>query len=331
MKLVKLYNDTNIAGEILLKPLKFSVSKFGRAFTSCNSQKISNEKAFLEVMKKIAYFVIGFFGTIVTSPFALVGLVVKGVANHSVQKKLTPENKKSSLKTETAIHANPPLTVTENSVQKLYEYPGDLSPDAKKEIDTYFLNENTLCISFFEKSPISISIRNQDLFQSEAEIIVNAANKHLGGGGGIDGAIHNKGGKRYAQAHHHLQRKYNSSYTCGYAEMIDSGDLKKYNNINHVIVVAGPCGKSSPKKESELYSCYYNSLVLALQHKSIAFPAISTGIFGFPKDRAAAISLRAIGDFIANYPHTSLKAISIHFLTSKELQDYENAAKIGVI
>ena len=117
--------------------------------------------------------------------------------------------------------------------------------------------------------------------------------------------------------------------------MIDSGELKR-SGIDKVIVVAGPQGATDPQKENELYSCYYNSLVLAhSQNKiSIAIPSISTGIFGFPKERASAISLKAIKDFISKNPETTLKNISIHILSDdleadrRDLLKYQAAVQV---
>ena len=102
-------------------------------------------------------------------------------------------------------------------------------------------------------------------------------------------------------------------------------DLIQKYNIENVIVVAGPQGVTTPSKEAELYSCYFNTLLLAdKQNKtSIAFPSISTGIFGFPKDRAAAISLKAIQDFVDKHPNTQLKTISIHYLPNDPISDLE--------
>ena len=79
----------------------------------------------------------------------------------------------------------------------------------------------------------------------------------------------------------------------------------------------GPQGpKSDFTRESQLYSAYYNSLLLASSQrkKSVALPWISTGIFGFPRDRAAAVALRAVADFMKNNPETDLTTISIHAL-----------------
>lgn len=126
-----------------------------------------------------------------------------------------------------------------------------------------------------------------------------------------------------------MQKQYRGKYTEGYAAIINSGSLKA-KGIHHVIVVAGPQGpRSNSQKENQLYSCYYNSLVLAHEQgkTSIAFPSISTGIYKFPKDRAAAISLKAVSDFIKQHPTSHLTQISIHFLgkESDHLAPYQSA------
>lgn len=182
----------------------------------------------------------------------------------------------------------------------------------KGELTAKFQDDYRLNI---EGSGFDISIRRQDLFASRAQAIVNAANTHLGGGGGIDGAIHSRGGADYANAHAQLKRLYQGSYVEGHAAMIESGELKQKDNIDWVIVVAGPYGASTKIKEDQLYSCYFNSLMLAHEKglTSLAFPSISTGLFGFPLDRGAAVSLQAIRDFIQQYPASQLKTISIHF------------------
>lgn len=173
----------------------------------------------------------------------------------------------------------------------------------------------TLKIEFKDHLAMNVTIRQQDIFQSAAQVIVNAANSHLGGGGGIDGAIHRKGGTTYAAGHKALKDQYKGQYVLGHAVMIGSGNLNE-SGIDSVIVVAGPQGVTDKAKEGQLYSCYYNSLQLAESQgkESIAFPFISTGIFRFPKDRAAQIAMRAISDFITSHPNSKLKTISVHVL-----------------
>jgi len=144
-------------------------------------------------------------------------------------------------------------------------------------------------------------------------------------GAAVDGDIHKKGGGDggpYEKAHDALRMHYNGNFKEGFASMIDSGENLKKIKIENVIVVAGPKGipkgvgtyTTTQDTENRLYSCYLNSLLLADKQgaKSIAFPSISTGIFGFPGDRAAAISLRAMQDFISMRPKTQLLNISIY-------------------
>lgn len=214
---------------------------------------------------------------------------------------------------------------------KIRSYPGDLQAQKKSSWKVEKSGDlKTLYLTSSTHPGYKFTIRDQKLFDSKAEVIVNAANTHLGGGGGIDGAIHDNGGPQkgganylYAKAHKELKKAYgghdtqDASYPSGFAAMIQSGNLTK-NGIDNVIVVAGPQGSPDTTKEGQLYSCYYNSLeLLHSQGKTrIAFPAISTGIFGFPKDRAAAISLRAVSDFMDKYPQANL-TISIHALPTK--------------
>ena len=204
-------------------------------------------------------------------------------------------------------------------------FTGDLTQLQKADLKPHFVDDYTLAITFQKHPEINLTIRRQDIFTSKAQVIVNAANTHLGGGGGIDGAIHQQGGAEYAKAHRELQTVYKAHYIEGHAAMIGSGSLKEKYNIENVIVVAGPQGATSPSKENELYSCYFNTLVLAAEQNktSVAFPSISTGIFEFPKDRAAAISLKAIQDFVDKHPNTQLKTISIHYLPNEPISDLE--------
>ena len=203
-------------------------------------------------------------------------------------------------------------------------YPGDLKKEDKQD---YTLQANDECV-ICEIEEVRIGIWRKDIFQSKADVIVNAANKELWGGGGIDGAIHEQGEAAYQRAH---QRDLKSHLApdglmSGQAFMIPSGEINKKFNIPHVIVIAGPklFQGSTPTAEqnNQLYSCYFNSLVLAHEQgkKCIAFPSISTGKFNFPSEQAAQISSRAIYDFIKTYPQTSLNHITIHFFHDQDLE-----------
>ena len=158
----------------------------------------------------------------------------------------------------------------------------------------------------------NFQIRRESIFDSKAQVIVNDANTQLTGGGGIDGAIHTKGGVAYAGHHTVLSNNYNKSYPEGYATIVPFTDSTTQGSTTNVIIVAGPNAQDG--YDSKLYNCYRNSLELAHKQRktSIAFPAISTGIFDGDMNKSAEISLRAVSDFITANPKTQLKTISIH-------------------
>jgi O-acetyl-ADP-ribose deacetylase (regulator of RNase III) len=129
-----------------------------------------------------------------------------------------------------------------------------------------------------------------DITDLETDAIVNAANSGLGLGGGVAGAIRRKGGPT-------IQQECNRIGHCpvGGAVITGGGDLK----ARHVIHAVGPLG-SDPDADALLADATRNSLALADQHnlKSIAFPAISTGIFGYPLDRCATVMLSTAIDYL---------------------------------
>ena len=115
------------------------------------------------------------------------------------------------------------------------------------------------------------------------------------GGGGVDGAIHRKGGKAILEACIQIRNK-QGSCKIGEAVITTAGNLPS----KYVIHTVGPVWNGDKEEKSKLLAeCYTNSLNLAIQNgiKSIAFPNISTGIYHFPKDKAAEIAVRTIRDF----------------------------------
>jgi len=123
-----------------------------------------------------------------------------------------------------------------------------------------------------------------DITTLTVDAIVNAANSSLLGGGGVDGAIHRKAGPKLAEA-------------CRMLHGCKTGQAKITGGYNlparHVIHTVGPVWQGGDQGEAELLeSCYRNSVALAVEHdiQSLAFPAISTGIYRFPADRAARIA-----------------------------------------
>ncbi len=128
-----------------------------------------------------------------------------------------------------------------------------------------------------------------DITEQNVDAIVNAANSTLLGGGGVDGAIHAKGGPKILEACHEIRStRFPSGLPTGEAVLTTAGQLP----ARHVIHTVGPITEVSKKPDaSKLAACYRNSLALAAQHglRSIAFPAISTGAYGYPPDRAAPV------------------------------------------
>lgn len=130
----------------------------------------------------------------------------------------------------------------------------------------------------------------------EVDAIVNAANSGLSGGGGVDGAIHKAGGISINKACEELIRTQGTIRT-GDAVITTSGNLL----ARYVIHTVGPVWKGGQKQEDQkLENCYWNSLKLAVDYfcRTIAFPNIATGIYGFPKDRAARIAVETICKFL---------------------------------
>lgn len=97
-------------------------------------------------------------------------------------------------------------------MKELRPYTGALTPSEKSNLKMSSPDEKTLKSSFKKYPKFNVTIRREDLFDSSAQVIVNAANTHLGGGTGIDGAIHQKGGDVYKKAHKALQEKYAAKY-----------------------------------------------------------------------------------------------------------------------
>jgi O-acetyl-ADP-ribose deacetylase (regulator of RNase III) len=130
-----------------------------------------------------------------------------------------------------------------------------------------------------------ITIKQGDITKEDVDVIVNAANTHLAGGGGVDGAIHRAAGPSVLEE----CRKIGGCKT-GEAVITNGGSLK----ARKIIHTPGPVWHGGRRNEAQLLrNCYENSLLLAKKHnlKTIAFPAISTGVYGYPIAEAAKIAL----------------------------------------
>jgi O-acetyl-ADP-ribose deacetylase (regulator of RNase III) len=143
-----------------------------------------------------------------------------------------------------------------------------------------------------EVNPDRIRIFEGDIVKMKVDAIVNAANNTLLGGGGVDGAIHRAAGSK-------LLEECRTLNGCPTGETkITAGYLLPAKYIIHTV---GPVWQGGEKGEDELLaSCYRKSLELARKYsiKTIAFPAISTGAYGFPPERAAGIAIYQIREFL---------------------------------
>ena len=143
-----------------------------------------------------------------------------------------------------------------------------------------------------------VGVRVGDITREAADAIVNAANSSLMGGGGVDGAIHRAGGPAILEECHELRRtRYPDGLPTGEAVATTAGRLP----ARFVIHTVGPVWGQHRGREPELLaSCYRNSLALAARSEltTVAFPAISTGVYGYPKPEAAAVASRAIKEFL---------------------------------
>ena len=144
-----------------------------------------------------------------------------------------------------------------------------------------------------------------DITRFPSDVIVNAANSSLLGGGGVDGAIHRAAGPELLEA----CRKLHGAST-GEAKMTDAFRITSAKKIVHTV---GPVYTGlNPERSAELLaSCYRNSLDLATSYRSVAFPAISTGVYHYPIADAALVAVRTIRDWLAGHPETSLETVTL--------------------
>ncbi|RKD23645.1 O-acetyl-ADP-ribose deacetylase (regulator of RNase III), contains Macro domain [Caminicella sporogenes DSM 14501] len=135
-----------------------------------------------------------------------------------------------------------------------------------------------------------------DITKEDTEAIVNAANSSLLGGGGVDGAIHKAGGPKILEECKEIRKRQGKCPT-GEAVITTGGNLK----AKYVIHTVGPVWKGGNNNEPKLLAnAYKNSLKLAHKYniKTIAFPSISTGVYGYPKEKACIVALNAVKEML---------------------------------
>ncbi len=146
----------------------------------------------------------------------------------------------------------------------------------------------------------NIKVLKGDITRIEADAIVNAANSSLMGGGGVDGAIHRAGGRAILEECKKIVAA-QGELPPGEAVATTAGNLP----AKLVIHTVGPVWKGGDNGEAfKLANCYENSLRVALMNgcKTVAFPAISTGVCGYPADKAAEVAIKVIRDFTGARP-----------------------------
>ena len=184
------------------------------------------------------------------------------------------------------------------------------------------MDQSKILASFLnEKVQIAVG----DITKQNVDAIVNAANSTLLGGGGVDGAIHAKGGPKILEACRELRRSnFPRGLPTGEAVLTTAGQLP----ARHVIHTVGPIAASGKEPDAaKLAACYRNSLTLAAEHglRSIAFPAISTGAYGYPPERAAPVVSAAIESVLT--AGTPIKQVRLVFLNEADARTFLNHHK----
>jgi O-acetyl-ADP-ribose deacetylase (regulator of RNase III) len=158
-----------------------------------------------------------------------------------------------------------------------------------------------------------------DITKQKVEAIVNAANSSLLGGGGVDGAIHRAAGRGLLD----------ECRTLGGCATSDAKITKGYRlPAKHVIHTVGPVWGGGMRGEGEsLASCYRRSLEVAVENgvKTIAFPCISTGVYGFPQERAAKIAVREVREFLGK--NQSIEKVVFVCFLGRDFQIYSELLK----
>lgn len=170
-----------------------------------------------------------------------------------------------------------------------------------------------------------IQLVQGDITRQPVAAIVNAANSSLLGGGGVDGAIHRAGGPQILEECRAIRARQGGCKT-GEAVITTGGQLP----AAHVIHTVGPVWNGGQKGEPDLLaSCYRNSLGLAAKNQleSVAFPGISTGIYGYPKQEAADIAVREVRQWLA--AHDFPKSVLFVAFDDESRRAYERALADG--
>jgi O-acetyl-ADP-ribose deacetylase (regulator of RNase III) len=177
----------------------------------------------------------------------------------------------------------------------------------------------------FKVGKATVRLVRGDITEIETDVIVNAANSSLMGGGGVDGAIHRKGGPKILEECKRIRAtEWPEGLPTGKAVITSAGNLK----AKHVIHIVGPIWRGGNYGEPELLAhSYQNSLRLAVSQglKTVAFPSISTGAYGYPVEQATRVALKAVKDFLEK--EDNLDEVIFVLFSKSALEVYADKAK----
>lgn len=162
-----------------------------------------------------------------------------------------------------------------------------------------------------------IQVIQGDITEMKVDAIVNAANEELAGGGGVDGAIHRAAGPKLTRACRQI-----GGCPTGQARLTPGFNLP----AEYVIHTVGPIWQGGSQGEADLLaSCYRKSLELAEEHnlKHIAFPAISTGVYGYPVEAAAKVAVHVVQAFLAGQPR--IEQVDLVCFDDRSLKAFQTA------
>jgi O-acetyl-ADP-ribose deacetylase (regulator of RNase III) len=177
----------------------------------------------------------------------------------------------------------------------------------------------------FQVGKAKIILVQGDITEQETDAIVNAANPTLMGGGGVDGAIHRKGGPKILEECKKIRAtEYPDGLPTGKAVITSGGNLK----AKHVIHTVGPVWRGGRSGEPELLAdAYRNSLKLAVSKglRTIAFPSISTGAYGYPIEKASQVAVSTVKDFLEK--EDALDMVVFVLFSKRDFEIYKDVAK----
>ena len=177
----------------------------------------------------------------------------------------------------------------------------------------------------FEVAGIPIVLTRGDITKQPVDAIINAANNSLLGGGGVDGAIHKEGGPAILEACKQVRKElYPDGLPTGEAISTTAGNLP----ARRVIHTVGPIWKGGKENEPNLLANVYRNALMEARHealRTIAFPSISTGAYGYPISQASRIALQSVGAFVSSHPG-AFDEIRFVLFSAEDLKVYQAVA-----